>query len=59
MNDAAAELRLRNIDLPVERVQETFDALQAEIKKADPDAPSKILDEEIDEFLEARKKPKN
>jgi hypothetical protein len=59
MNDAAAELRLRNIDLPVERVQETFDALQAEIKKAGPDAPSKILDEEIDEFLEARKKPKN
>jgi hypothetical protein len=59
MNDAGAELRLRNIDLPVERVQETFDALQAEIKKAGPDVPSKSLDEEIDEFLEARKKPKN
>jgi hypothetical protein len=36
MNDAAAELRLRKIDLPVERVQETFDALQAAIKEAGP-----------------------
>jgi hypothetical protein len=58
MNDAGAELRLRNIDLPVERVQETFDALQAAVKEAGPDA-FEWLDEEIDEFLEARKKPKN
>jgi hypothetical protein len=59
MNDAGAELRLRNIDLPVERVQETFDALQAAIKEAGPDTFEVLDDEEIDEFLEARKKPKN
>ncbi len=58
MDDASAELRLRKIELPVERVQETFDALQAEIKKAGPDA-FEGLDEEIDEFLAARAKPKN
>jgi hypothetical protein len=58
MDDASAELRLRKIELPLERVQETFDALQAEIKKAGPDA-FEGLDEEIDEFLAARAKPKN
>jgi hypothetical protein len=40
-------------------VKAKTDELQAEIKKAGPDVPSKSLDEEIDEFLEARKKPKN
>ena len=58
MDDASAELRLRKIELPVERVQETFDALQAEIKRLGPDA-FEGLDEELDEFLAARAKPKN
>jgi hypothetical protein len=58
MNDAAAELRLRDIDLPVERVQETFDALQAALREAGPDA-FEGLDEENAAFLAARAKPKN
>jgi hypothetical protein len=58
MNDAAAELRLRNIDLPVERVQETFDAIQAALREAGPDA-FEGLDEENAAFLAARAKPKN
>ena len=52
MDDAGAELRLRKIDLPVERVQATFDALQADIKKVGADAFSEEFDKEIDEFLE-------
>jgi hypothetical protein len=59
MDDAAAELRLRDLEPPYDRVKAKTDELQAEIKKAGPDVPSKSLDEEIDEFLEARKKPKN
>jgi hypothetical protein len=58
MDDAGAELRLRNIDPPIDRVRETFDALRAAIKEAGPDA-FEWVDEENDEFLAARAKPKN
>ena len=46
------------IDLPIEHVQASFDALQAEIKMAGPDAFER-LDEVNNEFLAARAKPKN
>jgi hypothetical protein len=59
MDDAAAELRLRNLDLPYERVKSKIDTLSAEIKRRGPDAGSDTLDKKIDEFLAARKKPKN
>ena len=59
MDDAAAELRLRDLEPPYDRVKAKTDELQAEIKRLGPDAFSEELDEEIDEFLEARKKPKN
>ena len=59
MDDASAELRLRDLEPPYDRVKAKTDELQAEIKRLGPDAFSEGLDEEIDEFLEARKKPKN
>ncbi len=59
MNDASAELRLRDLEPPYDRVKAKTDELQAEIKRLGPDAFSEELDEEIDEFLEARRKPKN
>jgi hypothetical protein len=59
MDDASAELRLRDLEPPYDRVKAKTDELQAEIKRLGPDAFSEEFDEEIDEFLEARKKPKN
>jgi hypothetical protein len=59
MDDAAAELRLRNIEPPYDRVKDKTDKIQAEIKRLSPDAPSEALGRSIDEFFEARKKPKN
>ncbi len=59
MDDASAELRLRDLEPPYDRVKAKTDELQAEIKRLGPDTFSEELDEEIDEFLEARKKPKN
>jgi hypothetical protein len=59
MDDAAAELRLRKLDLPEDRVRAKIDLLSAEIKRRGPDARSDILDQRIDEFLAAYEKPKN
>ena len=58
MDDAAAELRLRDLEPPYDRVKAKTDGMQAETKRLGPDAFSEELDEEIAEFLEARKKPK-
>ena len=59
MDDAAAELRLRDLEPPYDRVKAKTDELQAEIKRLGPDAFSEELDKENDEFLAARAKPKN
>lgn len=59
MDDAAAELRLRNLDLPEERVRSKIDILSAEIRRRGPDATSEVLDRRIDEFLAEYDKPKN
>jgi hypothetical protein len=59
MDDAAAELRLRNLEPPYDRVKDTTEKIQAEIKRLGPNSPSESLDRSIDEFFAARKKPKN
>jgi hypothetical protein len=58
LEDAAAELGLRNIDVPHARVRNRIKIFDAEHPR-DPNAPSEALDESIDEFFAARGKPKN
>jgi hypothetical protein len=59
MDDAAAELRLRGVDQPEDRVKSKINTLRTELKRLGPDVPSEGLDRKIDEFLAERKKPKN
>jgi hypothetical protein len=59
MDDAAAELRLRDMEPPYDRVTAKTDELQAAIRQLGPEAPSASLERTIDEFLAARSKPKN
>ena len=59
MDDAAAELRLRGLDQPEDRVKSKINTLRTELKQLGPDVPSEGLDRKIDEFLAERKKPKN
>jgi hypothetical protein len=59
MDDAAAELRLRNIEPPHDRVKAVVEQLRLDLNRRGPDAPSESLDRAIEEFLEARIKPKN
>jgi hypothetical protein len=60
MDDAAAEIRLRGLEMPYERVKNETHALQAELERLDPEDPSSPeIDRKIGDFLEARSKPKN
>ena len=59
LDDAAAELRLRNLDLPEDRVRSKIDTLGTEIKRRGPYDRSDTLARKIDEFLAASKKPNN
>ena len=58
IEDAGAELGLRNLELPYARVTDKIKRFQAE-KRFNPDTPSDAFDRSIDEFFAARKKPKN
>jgi hypothetical protein len=57
MNDTGAELRLRNIEPPFERVAVEVAAMQEEISQDRPDNPALLAAAE--KFLEALKKPRN
>jgi hypothetical protein len=59
MEDAAAELRLRGIEEPHERVRPKIDVLKAEIERLAPDAQPEGLDQRIKDFLAALRGPKN
>jgi hypothetical protein len=59
MDDAAAELRLREMDPPYDRVKAKTDKLQEKIRQLGADARSKSLDQEIDNFLQDRASLKN
>jgi hypothetical protein len=60
MDDAAAEIRLRGLEMPYERVKNKTRALRAELAWLDPENPSSPeIDRKISDYLEARRKPKN
>jgi hypothetical protein len=59
MDDADAELRLRGLSPPNERVEAQTKALQNEIQRLHFNARSEELDRDIAEFFEARDNPKN
>ena len=59
IRELAAELRLRNLELPLDSVRAEALQLRDEVKRLGPDAPSDGLDERIRAFLAKRKKPKN
>ena len=59
LDDAAAELRLRGLDLPLDAVKDEAGALQRLVQAIGPDAPSPSLDQKIEQFLAERRKPKN
>jgi hypothetical protein len=57
VNDTYAELRLRNIEPPFERVQAESAAMFEEIRQDRPDNPGILA--AVEEFRESLKKPKN
>ncbi len=59
VDDAAAELRLRGLDIPVETAEPEAAALRDLVEAIGPDAPSPTLDQQIEQFLTNRQKPKN
>jgi hypothetical protein len=60
MDDAAAEIRLRGLEMPYERVKNETRALRAELARLDPeDFSSPQIDRKIHDYLVARSKPKN
>ncbi|MGX7742762.1 hypothetical protein [Rhodopseudomonas parapalustris] len=58
MNDAAAELRLRNVDIPYDRVESEMESIERAFIQFAPDARTSV-DQRIEEFLLARRKPIN
>jgi hypothetical protein len=60
MDDAAAEIRLRRLAMPYERVKNETRALRAEFARLDPEhLSSPQIDRKINDYLVARSKPKN
>ncbi len=59
MDDLAAELRLRGRDPPFDAVQSEIVGLRAELERVNPDELLPELDRQIDEFLNALRKPPN
>jgi hypothetical protein len=59
MDDFAAELRLRGLDPPFDRVADDVAKITADLEKMGPDPESSAVRNAIREFLIARSKPKN
>jgi hypothetical protein len=60
MDDAAAEIRLRGLEMPYERVENEIRAFRAELARLDPEnLSSPHIDRKINDYLVARSKPKN
>jgi hypothetical protein len=60
MDDAAAEIRLRGLEMPYERVKNETRALRAELARLDlEDFSSPQIDRKINDYLVARSKPKS
>ncbi len=59
MDDLGAELRLRGRDPPFDAVQSEIADLRVELEQVNPDELRPELDRQIDEFLNALRKPPN
>jgi hypothetical protein len=59
MDDLGAELRLRGRDPPFDAVRSEIVGLRAELERANPDELLHALDRQIDDFLNALRKPPN
>jgi hypothetical protein len=59
MNDLAAELRLRGLDPPYDRVAAEIAKMTTDLEKIGPDSAMPNIKSAIREFLIARSKPKN
>jgi hypothetical protein len=60
MDDAAAEIRLRGLKMPYERVKNKIRALRTELASLDPkNRSSPQIHRKINDYLVARSKPKN
>jgi hypothetical protein len=60
MDDAAAEIRLRWLKMPYERVKNKIRALRTELASLDPkNRSSPQIHRKINDYLVARSKPKN
>ena len=57
MDDAAAELRLRNVEPPYDQVRDEVKAMVQEVRQAAPDNPA--VSEKVREFLQDLDKPRN
>jgi hypothetical protein len=60
MDDAAAEIRLRGLEMPYERAKNEIRALRAALAALDPEHQSSPqIERKINDYLVARGKPKN
>ena len=60
MDDAAAEVRLRGLEMPYDRIENKTRVIQADLAGLDPKNPlPPQIDRKISDFIEARSKPKN
>lgn len=59
MNDLAAEIRLRGLEVPYESVGDKARVLQAELLSRAAEEDYLKLDCKIDDFFDARRRPKN
>lgn len=59
MNDAASELRLRDLSFPYERIPHQMRYIRQAFAKFGFEADSTALDHKIDDFLSERRRPKH
>jgi hypothetical protein len=59
MNDAAAELRLRDLEIPYDRVESEMESIQQAFVQLAPMAGPASVNQRIEEFLRERRKPMN
>ena len=59
MNDLAAEIRLRGLEVPYESVGDKARVLLVELLERGAEEDCSKLDRKIDDFFDARRRPKN
>ncbi|ACF03025.1 hypothetical protein [Rhodopseudomonas palustris] len=59
MNDAAAELRLRDLEIPYDQVESEMESIQRAFLQLAPNAGLASASQRIEEFMRDRRKPMN